>query len=337
MSYFELRAALSLFSPMAVAILLSCGVALRRQSAWGAFFCGLLVTPTITTILAYLLAIITQWHVSQEVRGLAFISVFFQLRQGILMGLVIGIMCAAIVAAPRRRAANWLIGLAAVGGICSLALAAVEASGFLKLRPTGTTGLTIKTTTPPPALLADLKSDNVAKRKRAVEDLRALFYSGSPPADCAALEALIGAIKDPDESVRSSAVAAFHDVVLDWQWAPEELSVLIPAMKDPDKTVQQEATTALLTCATKERVTSTSFRFMGPKSEAVVVAALKDPMISVRRAVAEALALSDRPGSTAIRFFDPRLVAALEAALKDPDENVRRSAALALKNTRRKP
>jgi hypothetical protein len=334
---FQLHVPMRLFAPTMVASLLSGGIALRRQRGWAAFCCGLLVTPTVAALLGYLFGIIADWHVSQEVRGWAtFGALYFSLSCGPLAGLVIGIMCAAIVAGPRQRAANWLLCLAVVGGLAGLALAVVEASGYLKLRPTVSAGPTAKATALPQALLAALKSGNVAERKRAVEDLHALFYAANP--DCAALEALIGAIKDSDESVRSSAVAALHDVMLDWPWAPEELSVLIPAMKDPDKTVQQEATRALLTCATKERVTSTSFKFMGPKSVAAVVAALKDPMISVRRAVSEALALSNRPAATSVgRFLDPRIIAALESALKNPDEEVRRNAALALKNTLRKP
>jgi len=142
----------------------------------------------------------------------------------------------------------------------------------------------------PDALLA------LADPEQRVVAIRALGMMG----DSQATLALVPFLKD--DTLRIDTVVALGEIA-----DPRAIPYLLPELTDPEPQFQSRAVSAL--------------RGIGPRGAAALVAALGNPNVYVRRAVAQGLVGSDTPAANG----------GLSAAMRsDPDTEVRAAAAQAL-------
>jgi HEAT repeat protein len=122
---------------------------------------------------------------------------------------------------------------------------------------------------------------------------------------------LIGALKDPDESVRAHACGALQDVI---PHDPKIISALTDAVRDKSEFVRTSAIYSLKQIGSPD----------ASPAVPALIAALQDKKADVREGAAEALGK--------IGAVTPQVVPALIAALKDKNEEVRRAAATAFED-----
>lgn len=159
------------------------------------------------------------------------------------------------------------------------------------------------------ALIEALKNEDDSVRMDAVRD-----WAYQDISDPRAVDALIGALKDEDEDVRNYAAYALGDIS-----DQRAIDALVGALKDQSEYVRQAAASALGDIGSKTRWEGMTF-LNSTKAIDPLIEALKDDCEWVRQSAAVALG----------QIGDARGMDPLITALKDESSYVRQAAAYAL-------